>query len=151
MMMEFLASISDSELSAIADALKAGRIRPPFSAMSFQQVVPAKAAAAASTVLVVGFAMYQGQRVFAALADRMTQIDDLHVRLFLDVARERSDTSLDSGVLRRFADRFVNTQWPAGHRLPVVYYYPPSVQVRADRRASLHANTTAQSCPRCGT
>jgi hypothetical protein len=54
-------------------------------------------------VLVVGFAVYQGRSVFKRLADRMEERPDLLARLFLDVQRHPTDTSLDEEVLRRFA------------------------------------------------
>jgi len=39
------------------------------------------------SVLVAGYAVYQGQKVFQALADRMQESPDLDVRLFLDIQR----------------------------------------------------------------
>ena len=39
------------------------------------------------SVLVVGYAIYQGQQVFRALADRMQDLPQLQVRMFLDVQR----------------------------------------------------------------
>ncbi|MGA7566750.1 MAG: hypothetical protein WBW53_11885, partial [Terriglobales bacterium] len=45
------------------------------------------------TVLVAGYAVYQGQRVFQALGNRMVQHPKLETRMFLDVPRKQGDTS----------------------------------------------------------
>jgi len=91
------------------------------------------------SVLVVGYAVYQGHRVFSALADRMHEHPSLQVRMFLDVQRPATDTSMTSEVVRRFAERFITTQWPPSRPLPTVYYYPPSSDIDPAKRASLHA------------
>jgi phosphatidylserine/phosphatidylglycerophosphate/cardiolipin synthase-like enzyme len=91
-----------------------------------------------TSVLVAGYAVYQGRDVFQALADRMNVVSDLRVRMFLDVQRPYRDTSSASDILRRFSDRFRTQEWP-GSRLPEVYYDPRALEVDAPKRASLHA------------
>lgn len=199
-------NLSDSELAALSEALRTGRVRPPYTEVSVQRVVAHQHAASTAewlsslqavganpevialmlgalsadrknrppfedgidlvttgpetsgvtnrdtsvvvrdlfanarrSVLVVGYAVYQGQRVFEALADRMATCDGLAVRLFLDVQRSSADTSSVSAVVRQFADRFVATQWPTGRPLPAVYYYPAALDLDRSKRASLHA------------
>ena len=58
------------------------------------------------SVLVAGYAVYQGQHVFRALADRMQEVPQLNVRMFHDVQRGPGDTSNSSEILHRFAHRF---------------------------------------------
>lgn len=70
------------------------------------------------SVLVAGYAVYQGQHVFQSLAERMVERPSLLVRLFLDIQRGPGDTSAPSDLVRRFSDRFRTQQWPAGHPLP---------------------------------
>jgi hypothetical protein len=77
-------------------------------------------------VLIVGFAVHQGRNVFAALAARMHQRSDLAVRLCLDVRRAAGDTARAEALLRRFADHFLQHEWP-GPRLPEVFYDPRSL------------------------
>jgi hypothetical protein len=81
---------------------------------------------AESSVLIAGCAVYQGQRVFQALADRMQQTPGLQVRMFLDIQRAYGDTTMASLLVRRFAERFRTEQWPADRPLPEVYYAPRS-------------------------
>ncbi len=90
------------------------------------------------SVLVAGYAVYQGRDVFQALAERMDSTPDLHVRMFLDVPRIQGDTSHASEILRRYIDRFRKHEWP-GSRLPEIYYDPRSLDLEPRRRSSLHA------------
>lgn len=96
-------------------------------------------AQAEQSVVVAGFAVYQGREVFRGLAERLSTRAGLHARLYLDVHRAHQDTTLDSEVLRRFARRFVDQDWPTGFPLPELYYDPRSLATEAVKRSSLHA------------
>ena len=67
---------------------------------------------AQKSVLVVGYAVYQGASVFEALADRMKKIPDLDVKLFLNIARADNDTTPAEIVVSRYAQQFRDSQWP---------------------------------------
>jgi phosphatidylserine/phosphatidylglycerophosphate/cardiolipin synthase-like enzyme len=97
-------------------------------------------AMATETVLLAGYAVFQGREVFAALTNRMEEIPTLKVKMFLDVQRGRGDTTLDSEILREFAHRFKTKEWP-GKRLPEVYYDPRSLEQDPYKRTSLHAKS----------
>ena len=94
---------------------------------------------AQTSVLIAGYAVYQGQRVFQALADRMRERPELRVRLFLDIQRGHTDTTTAINLVRRFAERFVTHQWPKGSPCPALFYDPRSLSLSADKRTSLHA------------
>ncbi len=94
---------------------------------------------ATRSVLVAGYAVYQGQRVFQALADRMLEMPNLNVRLFLDIQRPQGDSSVETDLIRRFTDRFTQTQWPSLRPLPKVFFDPRSLGLDQRKRASLHA------------
>lgn len=89
-------------------------------------------------VLAVGFAVHQGKSVFKALARRMDEDRTLDATLCIDVRRPRGNTSLASQVVRRFADDFVENEWP-GARLPRVYYDPRSLKPTPATASALHA------------
>ncbi len=93
---------------------------------------------AESKVLVAGFAVYQGRGVFKRLTDRVQERPGLRVRLFLDVQHPPADTSLPEDLLRRFARRFREQEWP-GEKLPELYYDPRSLELDGVKRSSLHA------------
>jgi phosphatidylserine/phosphatidylglycerophosphate/cardiolipin synthase-like enzyme len=93
---------------------------------------------ARTSVLVAGFALYQGRSILSALAERMDASTELVVRLFLNIARRPGDNDRADHVVREFAKRFVSDHWP-GRRLPALYYDPRALDVDPGRRASLHA------------
>jgi phosphatidylserine/phosphatidylglycerophosphate/cardiolipin synthase-like enzyme len=94
---------------------------------------------AQTSVCIAGYAVYQGQRVFQALAERMQDRPALRVHMFLDIQRGPGDMTEPSDLVRRFADRFTHHQWPRGRPLPEVFFDPRSLALHADKRASLHA------------
>jgi len=92
---------------------------------------------AASEVIVVGFAVYQGREIFARLAERMAEVPTIRVRLFLDV---RPSTTLPVGrdPVKWFAAEFLAREWP-GPVPPELYYDPRSLSGEGGVRSSLHA------------
>lgn len=93
---------------------------------------------ATSEVLLVGYAVHQGKRVFERLAVRMDEQPSLRVWLCLDISRKQTDTSLPQEIVRRFANDFREKHW-SGKRLPELYYDPRSLSDSRDKRSSLHA------------
>lgn len=67
------------------------------------------------------FAFFDGPQAFAVLARRMEQQPALSVTLLLNVQRKHGDTTRTDFLVRRFADRFWDTEWPGSTR-PTVYY-----------------------------
>jgi phosphatidylserine/phosphatidylglycerophosphate/cardiolipin synthase-like enzyme len=92
---------------------------------------------ATTSVLIAGYAVYQGHTVFQSLADRMRERPEVKARLFLDVQRGPGDSSSENELIRRFGANFRTQQWPQNHPLPAVYCDPRSLGV--DKRSSLHA------------
>ena len=90
------------------------------------------------SVMLAGYAIYQGHLIFRILAERMDLDPDLDVRLYLDVQREGGDASTEATIIARFSRRFADQVWP-GRRLPEVYYDPRSLQSEPGQRSSLHA------------
>jgi hypothetical protein len=78
-------------------------------------------ARAAGSILVAGFAVFQGRALFRPLAERMAAWPSLRARLYLDVHRGHLDTASDAEAVARFAHKFVAYDWPAGFPLPEVY------------------------------
>ena len=205
-MIDTLVGLSERDLLEAANALRSGRLLPPYSTVALQRVVPREAAEltvraldklseqgftstqiattldvlradresrpafddllelvttgpdiegianrdtsvvvrdlfanATESVLVAGYAVYQGHKVFQALADRMLAIPTLQVRLFLNIQRPQGDTSIASEIIRRFAGQFRKTQWPSERPLPQVFFDPRSLDASSQKRACLHA------------
>ena len=93
---------------------------------------------ARESVLIAGYAVYQGHAIFKTLAERADLYPTLSIKMYLDVQRSFNDGSSNAELVRRFAERFKNTQWP-DRRLPRLYYDPRSLETDTSRRASLHA------------
>ena len=93
---------------------------------------------AKESVLVAGYAVYQGHAIFKELAARMDQHPGLEVRMYLDVQRPHHDQTIASELVRNYAERFVRNEWP-GRRLPALYYDPRSLDLDVPYRTSLHA------------
>lgn len=92
------------------------------------------------SVLIAGFAVYQGHRVFKVLAEWMDADSALAVTMFLNVERPQHNTSSAAEILKGFAEHFEKKEWP-GKRGPAVYYDPRAVEpsARGKKRSSLHA------------
>lgn len=89
-------------------------------------------------LLVAGFAVYQGRRVFAALAERMDREPALRVLMFLHVGRPHGDSSPAEQLIDAFRRRFESEEWP-GKRRPEVFYDPRSLEIGRGPRVALHA------------
>jgi phosphatidylserine/phosphatidylglycerophosphate/cardiolipin synthase-like enzyme len=100
-------------------------------------------AGATNSVLIAGYAVYQGQMVFQALADRMQDRPELRVRIILDIQRGPGDSSSANELMKRFAERFRTRQWPSDRPLPDVYFDPRSLELPRDKRACMHAKCIA--------
>lgn len=90
------------------------------------------------TVLVAGFVVFGGRQVFKPLAQRISEIPALQVKLFLNVSRTHGEQRADSEVLREFVHNFCSHEWPTAS-LPEVFYDPRSLSTETGRRASMHA------------
>jgi hypothetical protein len=88
-------------------------------------------------VLVSTFVVRQASHVFLPLAERMDQLPQLRVRLFLHVGRDWRDTTIESELLREFAEE-LGHEWPSMRR-PEVYYDPRGLTEVAEGRATWHA------------
>ncbi len=109
-------------------------------------VVPELWRGAQRDVLVSTFVVHDIATVFQPLAQRMDEVPDLRVRIFLNIARKVGDTSLDSELVREFSDKFKHA-WPGprqdslrrGSGRPEVYYDPRGLSTDPATRATWHA------------
>jgi len=102
-------------------------------------VVPGLFARAEQSVLVAGYAVQRGERIFEALAARMHERPALEVRLCLDIKRGPGDTSAPGALAAGFAARFRERDWPRGAPLPEIYYDPRSLEAARGASVALHA------------
>jgi len=95
------------------------------------------------SVLVAGYAIYQGHRVFQSLADRMEQHPGLQVRMFLDVPRAHEDSSSINEQVARFVHTFKTTHWPHEAPMPQMYCREQILGGPNGKPGSLHAKCIA--------
>jgi phosphatidylserine/phosphatidylglycerophosphate/cardiolipin synthase-like enzyme len=95
-------------------------------------------ASATHSVLIAGFAVHHGREIFKELAIRMTELPQLDVRMFLNIARALRDTTITEQLIGRFVQEFRREHWP-GTRYPVIYYDPRALGIDEKKRTSLHA------------
>jgi phosphatidylserine/phosphatidylglycerophosphate/cardiolipin synthase-like enzyme len=89
-------------------------------------------------VLLVGYAIHNGRRLFEPLAARMQSNPKLRVRLCIDIPRRQNDTSLAAEIVRRYVADFRTKHWP-WNVLPELFYDPRSLLEAGGVRSSLHA------------
>lgn len=89
------------------------------------------------SVIVSTFVVHQPQIVFRALADRMAEVPELRVQLFVHVGRDQRDNRHESEILREFATD-LRARWP-GESRPSLYYDPRSLSSNPADRATWHA------------
>jgi phosphatidylserine/phosphatidylglycerophosphate/cardiolipin synthase-like enzyme len=93
---------------------------------------------ATESVVVVGYAIYNGRIIFKQLSARMDAYAELDVKFLLNVPRNPTNTSEASLISLKFAHDFRKKEWP-GKRLPDIYYDRRSLEMESSKRASLHA------------
>ncbi len=82
---------------------------------------------ATQSVWLSTYVFFDGQRAFELLARRMEDVPGLEVTLLLNIERRRTDTTAEEALVRRFAERLWEKEWP-GARRPRVFYDPRSVE-----------------------
>lgn len=129
---------SRSPLEDLVDLVTTGPEAGGVANRSTAVVVSELFRGAERSVLIAGYAVYQGQRVFRSLGDRMVQYPELDVRMFLDVTRKQSDTSSADALIARFVQQFKTSQWPNSMPLPNVYCCGQPI-TQNGKPGSLHA------------
>jgi hypothetical protein len=76
---------------------------------------------AKASVLLVGFALYDGSTIFRRLAQRLDATPELQATLCLDISRRGTDTTKDSDLIARYEYEFRQRHW-SGKRLPNIYF-----------------------------
>jgi len=110
------------------DLVWSGPEVPGLHARDTRRVYEELLGAAEHSLWVSTYAFFDGPRAFDVLARRMEARAGLSVTLLLNIQRKGGDTSAADNLVRRFADRFWNTEWPGSSR-PRVYYDPRSLEI----------------------
>ncbi|MFM9197182.1 MAG: DISARM system phospholipase D-like protein DrmC [Planctomycetia bacterium] len=123
--------------SSLFDLVLSGPDLPGVPMADTAAVVHTMISQASREVWLVGYAVYNGRKLFEPLARRMNDVPELTVRFCLDIARQHNDATPAADIVARFARDFRARHWP-WDRLPELYYDPRSLET-GDGRESLHA------------
>lgn len=88
-------------------------------------------------VLISTYVIYDGRKIFKALASRMQARPELEVDLYVNLPSLREDSGEEEDVAAFLKD-FRREQWPPGARLPGLFY-DPDTRKRGQKRVTLHA------------
>jgi len=132
------AKATTREPSELIDLVLSGPDVPGIPTADTTGVMRSLIEEATSEVLLIGYAVHQGKRLFERLGAKMDERPELRACLYLDIARKQTDTSLSQEIVRRFAKDFKENHWP-GKRLPELFYDPRSLSESRNKRSSLHA------------
>jgi phosphatidylserine/phosphatidylglycerophosphate/cardiolipin synthase-like enzyme len=89
-------------------------------------------------VILASYAIYNGKEIFAPLVERMRESSDLKTVIYLDIPRNRNETTLTEQLIASYRHDFVSKQWPSGP-LPQLFYHKASLEADWKLRASMHA------------
>ena len=142
----FLRALADERATAQAatdqtDLVWSGLDIPGAESRDAPAVVRELLSSADHDVLIATFAIDEGEKaagILGTLATRMDINPQLRARMFVNIPRKHRDTTPDSILIKKFADRFKDKIWP-GDRLPQVYFDPRSLATDGPTRACLHA------------
>lgn len=129
----------ETENAKDIDLVTSGPEGPGSTNRETSAVVRELFSSAQQSVYVIGYAIYQGQKVFEYLCNRMKENPDLAVKFFLEIHRPDNNTTPSNILVSQFATRFKTKQWPDDCRLPEIFYDPRSVSDNLPIRSSMHA------------
>ncbi len=113
--------------TARPDLVWSGPTAPGLHTRNTRQVYEELIATAQRSIWISTFAYFDGQHAFKSLADRMTAIPELQVRMMLNIQRRHGDATSVEELMAQFAHRFWSKDWP-GDQKPAVYYDPRSLE-----------------------
>jgi phosphatidylserine/phosphatidylglycerophosphate/cardiolipin synthase-like enzyme len=111
------------------DLVWSGPEVPGLHARDTRRVYEELLGSAERSVWACTYAYFDGPRAFDVLARRMDATPSLTVVLLLNIQRVWGDTTASEHLVRKFADRFWQTDWPGSSR-PAIYYDPRSLEPR---------------------
>jgi phosphatidylserine/phosphatidylglycerophosphate/cardiolipin synthase-like enzyme len=90
------------------------------------------------SVLLAGFAVFNGRQVFDRLAANMSRNPSLEVTMFLNISRSSGDGRPEAKIVSDFRRKFIAEHWP-GEKLPELYYDPRALASEPVKKSVLHA------------
>ena len=92
---------------------------------------------ASETVLLVGYVITNGKRIFHQLSENMSTNKDLKVKFILNVPKPPNDYITESIAVKSFYEKFIEKQWPG--KIPPEIYYDSRIFGGGSSIVSLHS------------
>jgi len=90
-------------------------------------------------LLIVGFSLHDGAKIFKRLSERMDAEPDLQVVFCFNIVRRYGDTTAAEELIEKFKSDFRTKNWPkSATRKPAIYHFPTSLLI-GSTTTSLHA------------
>ena len=109
------------------DLVWSGPKVPGVHARDTRQVYEELLGSAERSIWASSYAYFDGPKAFHVLASRMDERPELRVTLLLNIQRKKGDTTAPDELVRGFADRFWEKDWPGSVR-PMIYYDPRTLE-----------------------
>lgn len=93
---------------------------------------------ARESLWISSYTYFDGPKAFKVLSTQMDHTSELETTLLLNIQRKSGDTTQSDKLVRQFADRFWDRDWP-GERRPRVFYDPRALELDGSAPAVLHA------------
>lgn len=90
------------------------------------------------SLILSSYVIYNGVDLFAPLHQRMVEMPNLEVSLFVDIPRPHDDSRAAAVLLNEFKAEFRQKHWP-WDPMPEVYFDPRSLSTDKAAQATLHA------------
>jgi PLD-like domain len=126
------------DAGSLFDLVLSGPEVPGVPTSDTEAVMHRLALQASRELIMVGYAVHDGKRIFKPVAERMQQTPELQVTLCLDISRRHGDTTIASDIVARFMEEFRRRHWP-WERTPRILHHPRSLAETTGEKASLHA------------
>jgi len=110
------------------DLVWSGPAVPGLHARDTRRVYDELMGSASRSVWAATYAFFDGPKAFEVLANRMDDAPALQVTLLLNIQRSKGNTVKADDLVRQFADRFWEKDWP-GQRRPSVYFDPRALEL----------------------
>ncbi len=111
------------------DLVWSGPDAPGLHARDTRRVYEELIGGAERSMWISAYVYFDGSKVFERLARRMDETPALNVTLLLNIQRAWGDTTASDYLVRRFAERFWQRDWP-GSVYPRVFYDPRSLDAQ---------------------
>ena len=129
---------ADDRFARIAQLVWSGASEGEQATRDTRAVLDTLFARAERYVMLSTYAIYDGQSVFARLAQRMRERPSLEVELYVNLKSDTGTDENEAADVDRFLANFTRDHWPSDVPVPALYYDPEGRRHGA-KRTTLHA------------